>query len=300
MSASWLMLSASLLFAAMGVCVKYASTAYSAGEIVLYRSVLGFLLMLVAMRWQRVDWRTPVPLMHLGRCVGGITALCLWFYSIAGLPLATAMTLNYMSSVWMALFLIGGAVLFGAARIDPRLVAAVLAGFVGVALVLRPNTDAQSWSHGLAGLISGVLAAMAYLQVTALGRSGEPEYRIVFYFSLGGLALGAVSMVVEGTGTHTPWIVAQLVAIGVLATGAQVMLTRAFAIGHVMANAALQYLGILWSFLFGALLFAEPVTAWALLGVALIIGAGMAATLLRTRVLPAALQDARASVPSEL
>ena len=299
MSASWLMLSASLLFAAMGVCVKYASTAYSAGEIVLYRSVLGFLLMLVAMRWQRVDWRTPVPLMHLGRCVGGITALCLWFYSIAGLPLATAMTLNYMSSVWMACFLLLRT-WRGHGPIDVRLVTTVALGFVGVALVLRPGTEAPSWSHGLAGLLSGVLAALAYLQVTALGRSGEPEYRIVFYFSLGGLVLGAVSMVVEGTGTHTPWIVAQLVAIGVLATGAQVMLTRAFAIGHVMANAALQYLGILWSFVFGALLFAEPVTAWALLGVALIIGAGMAATLLRERVMPAALQDARASVPSEL
>ena len=51
------------------------------------------------------------------------------------------MTLNYMSSVWMALFLIGGAVLVGGARIDGRLIAAVLAGFAGVALVLRPTLD---------------------------------------------------------------------------------------------------------------------------------------------------------------
>ncbi|MBL8362576.1 MAG: DMT family transporter [Rubrivivax sp.] len=294
------MAGSSLLFSLMGVLVKACSATVPAGEMVFWRSAVGALFIAAWVGLRGGTLATRVPAMHFWRSACGVGALGLWFHSIAGLPLATAMTLNYMSSVWMALFLIGGAVLFGAARIDPRLVAAVLAGFVGVALVLRPNTDAQSWSHGLAGLISGVLAAMAYLQVTALGRSGEPEYRIVFYFSLGGLALGAVSMVVEGTGTHTPLIVAQLVAIGVLATGAQVMLTRAFAIGHVMANAALQYLGILWSFLFGALLFAEPVTAWALLGVALIIGAGMAATLLRTRVLPAALQDARASVPSEL
>ncbi|MCK7491069.1 MAG: hypothetical protein MZW92_04330 [Comamonadaceae bacterium] len=60
---------------------------------------------------------------------------------IGGLPLATAMTLNYMSSVWMALFLIGGAVMLGAARIDGRLVAAVLLGFAGVALVLRPTIE---------------------------------------------------------------------------------------------------------------------------------------------------------------
>ena len=44
----------------------------------------------------------------------GVASLTLWFYAIGGgLPLATAMTLNYMSSVWMALFLIGGAVIMG-------------------------------------------------------------------------------------------------------------------------------------------------------------------------------------------
>ena len=45
-----------------------------------------------------------------------MTALCLWFYAIGNLPLATAMTLNYMSSVWMALFLIGGAMHAGQPR----------------------------------------------------------------------------------------------------------------------------------------------------------------------------------------
>ena len=53
--------------------------------------------------------------MHFWRSLSGVIALSLWFYSIGKLPLATAMTLNYMSSVWMALFLIGGAVLMGAA-----------------------------------------------------------------------------------------------------------------------------------------------------------------------------------------
>jgi drug/metabolite transporter (DMT)-like permease len=117
------------------------------------------------------------------------SALCLWFYSIGGLPLATAMTLNYMSSVWIALFLIGGAVLMGPARNGPdgRLVLAVLAGFAGVALILRPTIEQDQLWHGLMGLLSGVLAATAYLQVTALGRVGEPGERVVFYF----LGLGA-------------------------------------------------------------------------------------------------------------
>ena len=54
--------------------------------------------------------------MHFWRSVTGVISLCLWFYAIGNLPLATAMTLNYMSSVWMALFLIGGAIVARRAR----------------------------------------------------------------------------------------------------------------------------------------------------------------------------------------
>ena len=167
------MVAAAFLFATMGVCVKLASAHYGSAEIVMYRGLVGALLMAVLVRCSDATLRTAVPGMHLWRSISGVSALVLWFYSIAGLPLATAMTLNYMSSVWMALFLIGGAVLFGAVRIVPSLVAAVLAGFVGVALVLQPAAGPDSWWHGLAGLLSGVLAAMAYLQVTALGRAGR-------------------------------------------------------------------------------------------------------------------------------
>ena len=63
------------------------------------------------------------------------------------------MTLNYMSSVWMALFLVGGAVMLGGQRVDGRLIATILAGFAGVALILRPTIEHQLW-HGLVGLLS--------------------------------------------------------------------------------------------------------------------------------------------------
>ena len=139
--------------------------------------------------------------MHFWRSLTGVCALCLWFYAIGHLPLATAMTLNYMSSVWMALFLIGGAIALGGARVDARLVCTVLAGFAGVAWCCSPPSSATSSADGLAGLLSGVLAAMAYLQVTALGRAGEPEYRVVFYFSLGGVAAGALTTPLTG-GLH--------------------------------------------------------------------------------------------------
>jgi S-adenosylmethionine uptake transporter len=293
MSAPWLMVLASLLFATMGVCVKLASAHYATGEIVFYRGVTGALMMLAFTRWQRGTLRTAVPAMHFWRSLSGVTALCLWFYALGNLPLATAMTLNYMSSVWMALFLMGGAIMLGSARVDGRLIAAVLLGFAGVALILRPTIEQDQLWHGLIGLLSGMVSATAYLQVTALGRAGEPEYRIVFYFSLGGVAAGLLTMLWTGVTAHRSLgAIGLLLAVGVLATVAQLLMTRAYSTGRTLVNASLQYLGIAFSFIYGVLLFDDRVTWMALAGMALIVAAGLGATQLRSRAAP---DDARQS-----
>ena len=284
LSSSWLVVCATFLFATMGVCVKLASAEYPPGELVFYRSLTGAVLMLIVARWQGGTVVTRVPGMHFWRSFSGVISLCLWFYAIGNLPLATAMTLNYMSSVWMALFLIGGAIVIGTARVDGRLIATVLVGFAGVGLILRPTIDENQLWHGLMGLLSGVIAATAYLQVTALGRIGEPEYRIVFWFSVGGVAAGGLSLLWTGMHTSHTWRgAALLLAIGVLASVAQLMLTRAYATGRTLVNASLQYLGIAWSFAYGVLLFDDKVTAIAIAGMLLIAGAGLSATLLRSR-----------------
>src|SRR5690606_22199674 len=129
--------------------------------------------------------------------------------SIGFLPLATAMTLNYMSSVWVAAFLVGGA-LFAwnprtGAPLPPRqglLALTVLAGFVGVILMLRPTIEHNQMFAGTVGLLSGMMAAFAYLQVMALGKLGEPDGRTVFYFAVGSAVAGGVGMVFTGL---SPW-----------------------------------------------------------------------------------------------
>lgn len=280
------MIAASFLFASMGVCVKLASAHYAAGEIVFYRALMGALLMSAFARSRGISLRTSMPAMHFWRSLSGVLALSLWFYAIGGLPLPTAMTLNYMSSVWMALFLIGGAVLFGATRVDARLVAAVLLGFAGVALVLRPTiAQNQTWA-GFSGLVSGLLSALAYLQITALGRAGEPEPRIVFYFSLGGVVVGTLTMLATGMHTHTLQGIVLLVAVGVLASVAQLMMTRAYRIGRPLVNASLQYLGIAFSFAYGVVLFDDPLPWAAVAGIALIVTAGLMATRLSAEKAP--------------
>src|SRR5882724_11883591 len=173
MPASLLMVLSTFLFATMAVCVKLAASHYDTGEIVFYRGLTGALTLGLLTWWRGGSMRTSVPSMHFWRGLSGVCSLSLWFYAIGNLPLATAMTLNYMSSVWMSLFLIGGAAMLGSARVDGRLVATVLAGFVGVALILRPTIAENQLWHGLIGLLSGMLAATAYLQVSVLGRAGE-------------------------------------------------------------------------------------------------------------------------------
>lgn len=294
MSAPLLMLLASLLFALMAVCVKLASEDYGAGEIVLYRSLIGLVLMAAVLRGRGTTLKTRVPAMHFWRSLAGTSALCLWFYSLGALPLGTAMTLNYMSSVWIACFLMGAALLAGPgspARIDGRLFAAVLTGFAGVALVLRPTIAQDQLWHGLCGLLGGMLAAVAYMQVTALGRAGEPEERVVFYFSLSGVVSGLLlALASTGLQAHSARGLVLLVAIGLLATAAQWMMTRAYAIGTTLVVAALQFMGIVYSFGLGVWWFHDPVTALSLAGTGLILAAGLAATFLRAKI-PAA--DAR-------
>jgi drug/metabolite transporter (DMT)-like permease len=292
MSAPLLMICASFLFATMGVCVKLASDTYGPGEIVMYRGLVGMIGIALLARARGVSLKTRVPMMHAWRSIVGVTALTLWFYAIGHMPLATAVTLNYMSSVWMALFLIGGAVVVGAQRVDPRLVATVLVGFVGVAMVLQPSVDRDQLVPGLVGLASGMLSALAYLQVTTLGRVGEPELRVVFYFSIGGFVTGLVMSLLQGWhGHHTLFGLTLLLATGVTATTAQVAMTRAYAIGKPLSNASLQYLGIAFSFVYGIVLFHDPLTWAAVGGMVVIVGAGLAASRLRATTLSVTAPD---------
>ena len=281
------MVLASFLFATMGVCVKLASAYYTPGEVMFYRGLTGAFLIWLLSRSRGLTLATRIPATHFWRSLTGVSAMFLWFYALGNLPLATAMTLNYMSSVWMALFLIGGAAMLGAARVDGRLVGTVLLGFAGVALILRPTIEQDQLWHGLMGLLSGMISATAYLQVAAHARAGEPEVRIVFYFSLGGALFGLVTTAWTGMHAHALKGVVLLVAVGLLATVAQLMMTRAYSTGRALVNASLQYLGIAFSFGYGVLLFADRVTWMALGGMLLIVGAGLSATLLRSRAAPA-------------
>src|SRR4051812_2763804 len=255
MQAFW-MLAASLFFATMAVCVKMASAWFNPSELVFWRGLIGMVLMAAWARSRGTALGTRYPLMHAWRSLVGVLSLGAWFYAIAGLPLATAMTLNYMSSVWIAAFLVGGALVAWSPRNGGALPArqgplalTVLGGFAGVLLILRPTIEQHQVFAGVVGLLSGVLSAFAYLQVMALGRIGEPEVRTVFYFAAGSAVAGAIGMLVSGVSAwdwgHALW----LVPMALLASLGQWCMTRAYSHGPTLLVANLQYSGIV----FGAL-----------------------------------------------
>lgn len=288
MQALWMVLGA-FFFATMGVGVKLASANFNTFELVFYRGLVSTAFMALILRAHGIPWRTPVPLMHAWRTAVGGFALGSWFFAIAHLPLATAMTLNYMSGVWVAAFIVGGAILFGRAERQGPLLATVLLGFAGVVLTLRPTIDQNQLFAGLMGLLSGMSAALAYLQVTALGKAGEPAERTVFYFALGTTLAGALGIVFTG---FTPWqqvswqAAIWLLPIGLLASLGQWCMTHAYSHGHTLVVANLQYSGIVFAALYSLLLFGDQIPWMGWLGMLLIITSGVAATVLRERALP--------------
>ncbi len=288
------MILSSFLFATMGVCVKYASEHFNSAELVFYRGVLGMVFMAAYARARGVTLGTRYPAMHAWRSVIGVMSLSAWFYAIAHLPLATAMTLNYMSSVWIAAFLVGGALMLGkAGQKGPSqgpLVMAILASFSGVVMLLRPAIDQNQTFAGLVGLMSGLGAAFAYMQVMAISRMGEPETRTVFYFAVGTAVAGGLGMGVIGA---TPWNwqhALWLLPLGLLASLGQLAMTKAYSMsenhGGTLMVANLQYSGIVFAAIYSLILFGDdiPLIGWA--GMGLIIVSAIAATVLRARAAP--------------
>jgi drug/metabolite transporter (DMT)-like permease len=316
------MVLAAFLFATMGVCVKIASDWFSSAELVLYRGLIGIVFLWVLARSRGVSLATQYPGMHAWRSSIGVLSLGAWFYAIAHLPLASAMTLNYMSSIWIAAFLIGGALVAwvpvpGRDGKVPRpplqgpLALTVVAGFIGVILILKPDVGSLRGSAGIAagagggsagqgfagmvGLLSGMGAALAYMQVVALSKLGEPEARTVFYFAVGSAVAGLFATILTGftpleewTWNHTLW----LLPVGLLAALGQLCMTRAYSTAKTASGtlmvANLQYSGIIFSAMYGVMLFGDRIDASSLAGMALIIASGIAATFLRMRSLPKA------------
>lgn len=265
------MLFAGLMFACMGVLVKLGAERFSSDELVFYRSLFSLLIVYAMLHRAKVKLSTRHWQGHLWRGLSGTIAMLLFFHCITVLPLATAITLNYTSS----LFISALTVLVLKEKFHMPLSSALAVGFVGVVLLLHPTLEQDQLASGLLGLGSGFLAAIALLNVRQLGMLGEPGTRVVFYFNLIATFASALWML---PGTLHPVVLSDLpllVALGASATFAQLAMTRAYRTGHTLVVGSLAYSTIVFSALFGLLLWQELLSLSAWLGIALIIASGM-------------------------
>ena len=289
MQSLWMVVAA-LLFSLMGVAVKLASSRYSTWEIVAYRGLIGVVFMagLIAVQARR-DGTTIIERlrtrrlgMHLRRGISGTISLTLWFFAIAGLPLATAMTINYSSPLFIGAWLAFVASRAGD-RIEARMTFALLSGFVGVVLLLHPSFASNQWIYAIVGTTSAVLTAVAYLSVKALGHAGEPNARIVFWFSAMNAAAGLAGAALFGFHGHDRGGAALLLAVGVTATLAQLAMTRAYASGGTLLTANLGYTGIVFSTAWGLLVFGDRIDVTSSIGMAIVVASGIGATWMTAR-----------------
>ncbi len=273
MTSSW-MLVAGFLFATMGVFVKLGSAQFGSAELAFYRSVITFVSMLGVVRVRGGSLRTRHLRMHVVRSIVGAISLMAYFHAIAELPLATAQTLNYTSPIFLAI----ASVAVLRERLSGRLAAAIALGFVGVALLLRPTFEQGNEAAALIGLFSGVLAAWAYLSVRTLGRMGEPDWRVVFWF---GLVASVMCAAWQGATASfhalrwdNLWVLAGMGACG---TGAQLAMTRAYRTGNTLVVGALSYSTLVFGAVATMLVWKERLAAAEWLGMLVIVASGILA-----------------------
>jgi S-adenosylmethionine uptake transporter len=181
----------------------------------------------------------------------------------------------------LALFLAILLAVLARERPDAKLVGTVVLGFAGVVLLLQPTFEADQWWPGVIGLVSGAISAVAYWNVRELVRNDEPEARVVFYFGVFALAGALVWMAPQRW--HVPTAQTWWMVLGVGGLGAlgQVAMTRAYGHGSTLVTAALSYSGIVFSSVIGIAWLDDRPSWAALLGIVLIVAAGILAVQLR-------------------
>lgn len=279
MQSLWMLL-ASFLFAVMASTVKLASPDLGTFTMVAWRGLFGVVLLggwsLARGRSMRTDYFAS----HMARSGAGTLALAMWMYALVYLPLSTGTTLNYTSPLWMALLLSIAALIKGE-RIEYKLIAVCLVGFAGVVQVLQPEFHASDVLPAALGLASGLLSAVAYIQIKQLSNLKEPEWRVVFYFSLFNLVFGVTGhLLFEEPDVYTVRSALCAVGCGLSATIAQIAMTRSYGSGNLLVSSILSFSGIVFASLIGITVLDDPVQLTTYLGIALIIAAGVAASVL--------------------
>ena len=263
------MIAAGLLFSCMAAIVRYLSASLPNEMIVFFRSAMG-LVVLFPWLWHRGlhNLKTSHPRGHLLRGLAGLGAMYCYFYALGRLPLAEATLLNYSTPLFMPFI----AWWWLREHMPGRLWWAIGIGFAGITLILKPDVGAFS-PVAVIGLASGILAAIAMVGVRQLSRT-EPTSRIVFYFTLI-CATGSAFPLIWSWRTPAPALWLPLVAVGALASVAQLLLTRAYSYAPAAQVGPFTYSTVVFAAAIGFLAFGDVLDWSSAVGTMLVICGGV-------------------------
>ena len=275
--AAGLMLASTVAFGLMAICIRLASRTEPVAEIAFFRNLFGLLALLPLLLWPAM--RAGAPGAHLRgvlrttqlrryfiRCLIGVVSMWMGFWAIAHLPLAQAVSLAYSSPIFVTV----AAVLLLGEKVRLRRWLAVMAGFLGVLVIVRP------WSHAftaasLVAVAAAVITAIVAIQIKQLSRADGSDTIVLWTY----LFWVPMSLPAALWFWHAPqgmaWL--WLVLSGVLGTFGQLLWTRALKLGEVSALTPISFVQLPIVTLAGWLLFAERVDAMTILGAAIILSA---------------------------
>ena len=260
-----------LAFAAMGAVIKIVSAELPNEMIVFSRNAMGLIALTPwLLRTGRSGVRTPCFRMHLTRALVGLAGMYCFFYAIGHLPLAEAMLLNYSAPLFIPFI----AFLWLGERLPRFFGWAISLGFVGIAMILKPGMILFS-PAALVGVAAGVLTAVAFVSIRRLALR-EPTARIVFYFGTISTVISAVPLVWSWK-TPAAGLWNLLVGMGILATGGQLLMTRAYALAPAARIGPFSYGTVVFSAALGWAIWGEVPDRFSMLGAVLVCTAGVIA-----------------------
>ena len=257
------MLLSTLAFALANVFVKQVSH-IPAMEVVFFRCAVAAVFCFIGIHRAKADWLGSNRAMLLLRGLFGTTALYLFFTTVQNIPLASAMTIQYLSPIFTSIIAIF--VLSEKVRSLQWLFYAI--AFSGVLLIERFDPRISLF-YLVIGIISAFCSGVAYNLVRSL-RGKEHPLTVVLHFQLVGAILGFISLFFEWR-MPQGWDWLWLFLIGVFSQLGQVFLTTALQKEAVAGVAIINYSGLIYALLIGSLVFGEMQTTESLAGMLLVV-----------------------------
>ncbi len=257
------MLIATFTFTMMKVMVKIIPHIPPV-EIIFFRSVVSLIMSFVALKVQKVDiWGNNKPVLIL-RGLSGAMALLTFFTLLQQIPLATASLLQYLAPIFTALL----GIFIVKENVNPKQWLFFAVSFIGI-LVVKGVDTRISYYHLFLGVSASLFMGLAYNFIRRL-RTSEHPLVIIFYFPLVVIPIaGTLSFFKWVPPIGYDWVI--LVMIGVFTQVAQYFMTKAYQSEELSKISILNYVGLIYSLIFGYVIFDERFDLLAYLGMALVL-----------------------------